>query len=110
MRYHTQVMRNLLLTALFVATDVAVPLVRALPPQASGGNAPIVSDVTVLRFGKLWDGSKVITDAVVVVDGERVKSVAGNSAVPPNSRVIDLSKLYGIPGLIDTHTHITYWV
>src|SRR5206468_5243295 len=99
-----RVMRSLLLTAVFVATDVAVPLVRALPPQASGGNAPMVSDVKVLRFGKLWDGSKVITAAVVVVEGERVKSVGVNSAVPPNSQVIDLSKFYGIPGLIDTHT------
>jgi imidazolonepropionase-like amidohydrolase len=68
------------------------------------------SDVTVLRFGKLWDGSKVITDPVVVVEGDRVKSVgSGTSAVPPNAHVVDLTRLYAIPGLIDDHTHITYW-
>lgn len=110
MAYHKRTMRNLLLTMVSIATLLAVPAVRALPPQSSGDNAPTASDVTVLRFGKLWDGSKVVTDAVVVVEGERVKSVgSGNSAVPPNVHVIDLSKFYAIPGLIDAHTHITYW-
>ncbi len=111
MHDHKQIMRNLLLTAVFVATTVAVPLVRALPPQqASGATGPAVSEVKVLRFGKLWDGSKVMTNAVVVVDGERVKSVgSGDSTVPSNAQIVDLSKFYGIPGLIDTHTHITYW-
>jgi imidazolonepropionase-like amidohydrolase len=68
------------------------------------------SSVTAVRFGKLWDGSRVITDAVVVVEGDRVKSVgSGSSAVPANARVLDLSRLYGVPGMIDNHTHITYW-
>jgi imidazolonepropionase-like amidohydrolase len=63
-----------------------------------------------VRFGKLWDGSRVITDAVVVVDGERISSVGtGNGAVPKGAEVIDLRKYFGIPGLIDLHTHITYY-
>lgn len=63
---------------------------------------------TVLRFGSLWDGTKVIRNAVVVIEGDVVKSV-GTGAVPANAKVIDLSRYYGIPGLIDAHTHITYW-
>jgi imidazolonepropionase-like amidohydrolase len=103
-------MRTILLTAMSVATCLAGPVVRALPLQTPGSTAAAPSGVTVLRFGKLWDGSKVITDAVVVVDGDRVKSVgSGSSAVPAGARVIDLSRLYAIPGLIDAHTHITYW-
>lgn len=63
-----------------------------------------------IRFGKMWDGSKTITDAVVVVDGDRITSVgAGNSAVPKGAEVIDLRKYFGLPGLIDLHTHITYY-
>ena len=63
-----------------------------------------------IRFGKLWDGSTTITDAVVVVDGNRITSVgSGNAAVPKGAEIIDLRKYTGIPGLIDLHTHITYY-
>jgi len=63
-----------------------------------------------VRFGKLWDGSKVITDAVVVIDGDRITAVGtGNSAVPGGAQVVDLRKYFGLPGLIDLHTHITYY-
>ena len=63
-----------------------------------------------IRFGKLWDGSKTITDAVVVVDGDRITAVgSGNTAVPNGAELIDLRKYTGLPGLIDLHTHITYY-
>jgi imidazolonepropionase-like amidohydrolase len=64
----------------------------------------------VIRFGKLWDGAKVTTDAVVVVTGDRITAVgSGNAAVPAGAEVVDLRKYTGIPGLIDLHTHITYY-
>ena len=63
-----------------------------------------------IRFGKLWDGTKVVTDAVVVVDGDRITAVGtGNGSVPKGAQVIDLRKYFGLPGLIDLHTHITYY-
>jgi len=63
-----------------------------------------------VRFGKLWDGSRTITDAVVVVNGDRIVSVgSGTAAVPAGAEVIDLRQYTGIPGLIDLHTHITYF-
>ena len=64
----------------------------------------------VVRFGKLWDGTKVIPDAIVTVkDGVIVAVASGNARVPPDAEVIDLRKYTGIPGLIDLHTHITYY-
>ena len=43
-----------------------------------------------VRFGRLWDGAKLINDAVVVVNGERIVSVGtGNAAVPAGTSVID---------------------
>jgi imidazolonepropionase-like amidohydrolase len=100
-------MRKHLFAVIVAATLTSVGVIEA---QAPTGGAPGPSDVTVLRFGKLWDGTKVITDPVVVVEGDRVKSVgSGTSAVPSNARVVDLTRLYAIPGLIDDHTHITYW-
>src|SRR5207249_4391170 len=47
------------------------------------------------------------TNAIVVVDGDRIKSVGtSQSAVPAGSEVIDLSRYTGIPGLMDVHTHL----
>jgi imidazolonepropionase-like amidohydrolase len=82
-----------------------ITLACAFPAQAQT-SAP----TRALRFGKLWDGSKVITDAVVVVNGDRITAVGtGNSALPAGAQVIDLRKYFGLPGLIDLHTHITYY-
>jgi imidazolonepropionase-like amidohydrolase len=63
-----------------------------------------------IRFGHLWDGSRVIADAVVVVDRDKIISVAsGTAAIPKGAEVIDLRRYTGIPGLIDLHTHMTYY-
>jgi len=61
-----------------------------------------------IRFGRLWDGKgKVWSNAVAVVEGDRIRSVG--SEVPPGAEVIDLSRYTGLPGLLDVHTHITYY-
>jgi imidazolonepropionase-like amidohydrolase len=67
--------------------------------------------VKVLRFGKLIDGTgKVVTNALVVVKGDRIESVgSGGSQIPAEAQVIDMSAYTGLPGIIDAHTHITYW-
>jgi imidazolonepropionase-like amidohydrolase len=76
----------------------------ALVPWAAAAQTRVV------RFGKLWDGTKVVRDAVVTVkDGVIVAVESGNARVPPDAEVIDLRKYTGIPGLIDLHTHITYY-
>jgi imidazolonepropionase-like amidohydrolase len=64
-----------------------------------------------IKFGKLVDGTGgVFTNAVVIVEDDRVQSVAsGNTSIPSGAEVIDLSRYTGIPGLIDAHTHITYY-
>ena len=70
-----------------------------------------VAATKTIKFGKLVDGTgRVLTNAVVTVDDDRVRSVAsGNVAIPSGAEVIDLSRYTGIPGLIDAHTHITYY-
>ncbi len=69
------------------------------------------AQTTTLRFGKLVTGQgNVVNDAVVVVEGNRVKTVAsGEKNIPANTTLIDLRPLTGIPGMIDAHTHITYF-
>jgi imidazolonepropionase-like amidohydrolase len=68
--------------------------------------------ITAIRIGKLVDGTgQAITNAVVVVDGDHILSVGkSTSSVPADAKVIDLSQYTVIPGLIDVHTHATfYW-
>jgi imidazolonepropionase-like amidohydrolase len=64
--------------------------------------------IKAIRFGKLVDGKgKVLSDAVVVVEKDRIKSVGtSSSAIPAGAEIIDLSRYAGIPGLIDAHTHL----
>jgi imidazolonepropionase-like amidohydrolase len=64
-----------------------------------------------LKFGKLWDAKgKVWTNAIVIVEGDRIRSVTTDaSAVPAAAEVVDLSQYTGLPGLIDVHTHMTMY-
>jgi imidazolonepropionase-like amidohydrolase len=68
-------------------------------------------NVKAIRFGKLIDGTgKVLTNPIVIVKGDRIQSVlSGDSQAPDGAQVINLSAFTGMPGMIDAHTHLTYW-
>jgi imidazolonepropionase-like amidohydrolase len=62
----------------------------------------------VIKAGTLVDGrsGEPKRNQVIVIRGNRIAGVGDASAIPPNARVIDLSNMTVLPGLIDTHTHI----
>jgi imidazolonepropionase-like amidohydrolase len=62
--------------------------------------------VTVIKAGTLIDGTSAQPrrNQTIVIRGNRIESVGGN--VPADAKVIDLSNMTVLPGLIDTHTHI----
>jgi imidazolonepropionase-like amidohydrolase len=91
---------------------VAVAIVGssvALAEEASvaAANAP----VTAIEAGRLVDvvAGRVRNDQLVLVQGGRIVAVgpAGATPVPAGARVIDLSGHTVLPGLVDTHTHLT---
>lgn len=62
---------------------------------------------TVMRFGHLWDGTRLLDKVVVTVDGDTITSVEPHGKAPHGA--IDLRRFTALPGLIDLHTHITYY-
>jgi imidazolonepropionase-like amidohydrolase len=60
-------------------------------------------DAQAYRFGKVWDGEKVIDNAVIVVDHGEIRSVG-----PSGADAINMTRYTAIPGMIDAHTHMTY--
>jgi imidazolonepropionase-like amidohydrolase len=62
-----------------------------------------------IRAGAVIDPSgKAIANAVILIDGDRITSIS-TAAPPTGAEVIDLRRFTLIPGLIDLHTHMTYF-
>lgn len=68
--------------------------------------AAFAGERTAVRVGHLIDVAqqKILDDVVLVIEDGRFRGVAG--AVPEAATVLDLSKYWVIPGLIDGHTHV----
>src|SRR5258705_7007351 len=66
------------------------------------------SEVVAVKAGRLIDpkAGVVVPGAVVVIENGRVKAVGPSVAIPAGAKVIDLSAMTVLPGLIDCHTHL----
>lgn len=69
----------------------------------------VPQEATVVHVRRLWDGERIIPNASVVIKGDRITAVGTKLQVPAGAREIDLRHLTAIPGLIDLHTHVTYY-
>ncbi|HKS28366.1 MAG TPA: amidohydrolase family protein [Pyrinomonadaceae bacterium] len=63
---------------------------------------------TALRAARMIDvkTGTVVNNAVILIEGGRVKQAGANVAVPAGAEVIDLGNMTVLPGLIDCHTHL----
>ncbi len=79
---------------------VALPAANAQTPQA-----------VLIKAGRLVDGrsANVQPNVGILIEGERIKAVGPLAQIQgqaANARVIDLSQMTVLPGLIDAHTHL----
>jgi len=90
---------------------VILLLLTMVSTHTLGQEKPAPKNVKAVRFGKLWDAKgKLWTNAIAIVDADKIRAITIDaSAIPAGAETIDLSKYTGLPGLIDVHTHMTFY-
>lgn len=71
--------------------------------------AGLFGQVTAIKAGKLIDteNAAVLRNQVILVKDGKIDAVGENLTIPSDAKVIDLSGMTVLPGLIDCHTHLT---
>ncbi|MFL6331730.1 MAG: amidohydrolase family protein [Pyrinomonadaceae bacterium] len=91
---------------------LALLVTLSLPNCARTQNHPAPTPDTrlVVRAARMLDprDGRILSDAVVVVEGDHITAAGAGLTVPAGAKVIDLGDVTLLPGLIDAHTHITY--
>ncbi len=69
---------------------------------------PAAAQVTAIRAGKMIDpdSGTVLTGQTILIRDNKIEAVGNNVTIPPNAKIIDLTKMTVLPGLIDCHTHL----
>jgi imidazolonepropionase-like amidohydrolase len=99
----TRIHRTVLLT---LATALAGgSTTTALAADAPAAAAPVIA----IHCGHLLDvvAGKMLGDTTIVIEGKRVRDVVAGSESPAGAVQVDLSGQTCLPGLIDSHTHLS---
>jgi imidazolonepropionase-like amidohydrolase len=92
-----------------VARALVVCVAAIVPAALSAADTPAQASVTALNCGHLIDtvNGKVLGDSTIVIENGRVREVLNGMQAPAGARLIDLKTETCMPGLIDSHTHLT---
>jgi len=85
-------------------------LLNAQPREVNQVAKPSDTSVIAIVGATLIDGrgGPPVSDAVVIVKGERIAAVGNRASVkiPPGAQIVDAKGLTLLPGLIDSHFHL----
>ena len=93
-------MKNVLniisLTTIFILTGITI-------------NSSLHAQNTVIKAGHVFDSrtGKFSNDQIIIIKNGRIAQIGPNLSYEKNDKVIDLSKSWVLPGLMDCHVHIT---
>ncbi len=88
-----------------------VALCLGLIPMLVAAAASAQDQILAIKSGRLIDvkSGQVISNAIILVEGEKIVAVGreGEVKVPNGTEIVDLSNATVLPGLIDSHDHLT---
>ena len=92
------------------ARSLAILALAVVVAAVATAQAPERSPRKVaLKAARLIDGTGAapMTNAVVLIEGDRITAVGSGLAIPKGYEVVDLGMQTLMPGFIDCHTHVT---
>ena len=104
--------QGVLRTVGFFMTIAIVALSATLVWSQGQNAAPFLAPATqvvAVRAGRLYDPKTgtLLTNQVVLIRGDRIAEVGSAVQIPPEATVLDLSGATVLPGMIDTHVHVS---
>ncbi|WP_266171081.1 metal-dependent hydrolase family protein [Dyella subtropica] len=99
------------LGALLLALPLAqAPALAADTPDTSSPDTSV--PLKALHCGHLIDveQGRTLGETTVLVRGERIENVVHGQAAPADAQLIDLTHDTCLPGMIDSHAHLTYQI
>jgi imidazolonepropionase-like amidohydrolase len=93
----------------FTVLTSAAAATFLLTGLAAAADTPAVPAVTALLCGHLIDtvNGKILGETTIVIESGRVRDVLSGLNAPAGANAIDLKNQTCLPGLIDSHTHLT---
>lgn len=92
---------------MFIAR-LAASVLLLMPLGEASAQDTAVTDTVAIRAGTVIhpETGVVARDQVILIEGEQIRAVGTNVAIPANATVIDLAESTVLPGLMDCETHL----
>lgn len=74
--------------------------------------APAFAQTTAIRAGHVIDPAtgRVTDNQIILVKDGKIAAIGSSVAIPTGAEIVDLSRSWILPGLMDAHTHLTLWL